>query len=157
MIDSLNLLINQLSTELSNSKKLIDVQYCLEEYNGDDWQQYIKFDDEKYHRQLIYHSDSFDLVIICWKYQQKSQIHDHPDQGCLMKILNGKLLENTYNNDKQLTYLSSIILEKDAIGYKTGNCILHDIHCLEDTVSLHIYSPGGYQAHYYLNENSLQK
>jgi len=149
MVDSLNTLYTQLSSNVKTDTQLIDVKDHLKKYNATDWKNYVKFNDNMYNRELVSHNDLFDILVISWKKGQKSKIHDHPNQGCLMKILTGKLLENTYINTTPMTHISATLLLENDIGYKEGNQILHDISAIEDSVSLHIYSPSGYQPHYY--------
>ena len=43
-------------------------------------------------------NELFEIIIISWNYNQKSPIHNHPENGCLMKILKGSLTEEKYNN-----------------------------------------------------------
>jgi cysteine dioxygenase len=145
----MNIMIKDLSELLATKQSLINVVDTLEQYMSHDWKQYVNFTDDNYHRELVYHCDAFDLVVISWVKGQKTPIHDHPDQGCLMKVLQGLLVEKSYENDGWLTYLSTRRLEEGQIGYKEGNQVLHDIHALENSVSIHIYSPGGYQVQYF--------
>lgn len=35
-------------------------------------------------------------MILCWKPDQESPIHDHPDSQCIMKILQGEVFEDLY-------------------------------------------------------------
>lgn len=99
----------------------------------------IIFCEKNYVRNLIYTNDQFDIYCICWKRGQKSKIHSHPQNGCLMKILSGKLKECKFNNK-----LEKIVEKELSINdceYMEGNKYLHDIEALMDTISLHIYSP----------------
>jgi predicted metal-dependent enzyme (double-stranded beta helix superfamily) len=149
---TLKYLYDEICNRLIKDNKLCSVRDILEKYNSLDWKEYVKINNDTYNKHLVYHTDLFDIFIITWKAGQRSKIHDHPNHGCLMKILDGHLSENLYNidksktKDKELEYLSSIDLRTNAIGYKEGCCIVHDISALVDSVSIHIYSPGCYKA-----------
>ena len=149
-INNLETLCLQLKCTLINEKiKLIDVLSILDNYEGSDWKEFIKFNDHTYNRIPIYTSPQFDIFIICWRKGQKSQIHDHPQRGCLMKLLAGELFENIYTTADLSVSISSLKMEAGQIGYIENNQILHEIYSIKDSVSLHIYSPGGYITKYY--------
>lgn len=102
---------------------------------------------KNYEKYYLFENDKLSLVLIKWNKDSFTKIHDHPDKGCIMRILQGKLKEETYS--LRLNLVSTNILTEDKIGYKKGNRILHKIIALEDSVSLHVYIPGFYKANYY--------
>ena len=77
---------------------------------------------KNYTKNLLYRSDLFEIYVICWNPNKNTPIHNHPENGCLMKILNGVLVEYEYNKQLNLTK-KNIILEDDVkyidnvIGY----------------------------------------
>jgi cysteine dioxygenase len=105
---------------------------------------FIKFSDEKYNRIRLdnYCTDKFEFIIICWNKGQESQIHDHPENGCILKILSGKILEEVY--DDNLNLIKNNYLTKDDISYREKDKITHKIIPLEESISLHIYSAPNY-------------
>ncbi len=52
---------------------------------------YLYFSEEHYTRNLICHTDLFDLIAICWESGQKSAIHNHTNQRCWMGIAYGRV------------------------------------------------------------------
>ncbi|AUL78989.3 I cysteine dioxygenase [Tupanvirus soda lake] len=148
-INTLDSLCNELLSEFKTNKPLENLKHILERYNGNDWSDYVKYNNNTYHKKLLFQTPYFDMYIICWKQSQQTKIHDHPSNGCLMKVLKGKLIEDLYKNNDDLSYVKSNILEKNKIGYRIDNIILHQISAPCDSVSLHIYSPKGYQPKYY--------
>jgi len=54
-------------------------------------QPYLYFSPAKYTRNLIRHTDLFDLIAICWEIGQKSAIHNHTNQRCWMGIVHGRV------------------------------------------------------------------
>lgn len=107
-----------------------------------DYGPYISFSDVNYKRNLLCSSDNVDIYIICWKNKQESKIHDHPENGCVMYILNGQLKEDVYEFDeykKTVNYKNSRTLKETNSSYNSGQHILHKISAEMDTISLHIY------------------
>ena len=100
-----------------------------------------------YYKYKIYSSELFDIFIIDWKKTSCSRIHDHPKKGCIMKILDGYLIEEIYDNN--LSLISFDTLKTNNIAYKIGKTVLHKIICREDTISFHVYIPGQYVTNYY--------
>tara|TARA_Y100000780_G_C13621221_1_gene392618 strand:- start:263 stop:718 length:456 start_codon:yes stop_codon:yes gene_type:complete len=144
-------LINDLKINLSKDIKLETVKNLLEKYQNIDWKKYCSFNDLNYKRNLIHRDKLFDIYLICWNTKQFSPIHDHPKNGCLLKILDGELKEELYNftNDK-LVKIKTNILKKNNISYLEHNKVLHKIINFNNkTVSLHIYSPTNYKPNKY--------
>ena len=140
----------------SNKKQLKDFEYLLEDYNENDFYDYIPKDylldtDSIYKRIKIkeFSNDNFEFIIIIWNPNSKTKIHDHPEKGCLIKILDGVLEEERY--DTQLKYLAYFKLNKNSTSYNESNEILHKIsnNTNSHSISLHIYSPSNYIANYY--------
>lgn len=151
---SINELEQQLFAEINNGKTLSQLHNVLKQYVGCDWKNYVQFSDTKYNRIKISPSISenkiFEIVIICWKKNQQSQIHDHPENGCLLKLLSGKIEETKYINHKNsLISTNTSIFHLNNTSYLCGKMGLHSIKALEDSVSIHIYSPINYIPTYY--------
>ena len=100
-----------------------------------------------YEKYYLFENKSFSLVLIKWNLNSSTKIHDHPEKGCIMRVLKGTLKEESYS--LRLNLISTNILTEDKLGYKKGKRILHKIIALEDSISLHIYIPGFYKANYY--------
>ena len=145
-------LFNEITKNLKDDNKLENLKNILESYKGDDWKQYVKYDNENYHRKLVWRNDIIDLFIISWHINQESKIHNHPESGCLLKCLEGELNEELYINENDtVKYLKTNIILKENVGYKVGNKILHKIKSSNLSVSLHIYSPPKFNTVYYKN------
>lgn|GEM_PF-5165039 len=71
----------------------IDLSRCdhvLARYNGEDRKDKISFSDQHYTRYPIPMPegvDDFDMYVIGREKNQMSDIHDHADNGCIMKFL----------------------------------------------------------------------
>ena len=112
----------------------------------------LNYCDKYYTRNLLYSDKQFDIYCIHWRKGHKSKIHSHPKNGCLMKIISGKLKECRYNND--IDKISERELNKNECGYMEGNDILHDIEAIDDTISIHIYSPPKFIPQIYAQKNN---
>ena len=143
----LRTLFSIINNKVKNNHKLKDLKNIIEEYDGSDWKQYSLFCDDKYHRNTIYSNDQIELIIISWNNNQISGIHDHPKNGCLMKILQGELDEYIYENNNKLNLVNIRNCKEESIGYQEGTSGLHNIVNKDNqTVSLHIYSPPNYKS-----------
>ena len=149
MFTDLNISI---ARHLQEFNKLSGLEGALESYDEEDWRDKVRFKKESYNRILLSRQDRYEIYLLCWKKNQKSHIHDHPENGCLLKVLNGALEERRFNVDpldKTVKIISTKILDKDSISYLEGDQIVHQIWALEDSVTLHIYSPPGHHYNSY--------
>lgn len=144
-------LIHEIVSNIKANNKLKDMECLLENYNENDWKQYIKFIDPKYTRNVVYRDDLIEVILICWNSEAKSEIHDHPDKGCLFKILQGNLTEVVYDKDNNdFVIKEAKNLSSNKISYQEGKNGLHQIiNGNEKTISLHIYSPPNYKPCFY--------
>ena len=92
---------------------------------------YIK-NPELYQKKIIYKNDDYELVLINWEKGAYTSYHNHPENGCVLKVLDGKLYE--INDSK------SLVLNKNDVNFKFKNDY-HRIIALEKSYSLHYYSP----------------
>lgn len=108
--------------------------------------------DNEYVRELVYREDRFEIYIIRWAPGSKSKIHDHSEQGCVMKLLTGTLVETRFDSES-LETLDSIIHTAD-----TQASFIHNsnaVHSVENqstdsrALSVHIYAPPNYVAQTY--------
>lgn len=130
-----------------------DIKYLspvLSRYCGNDWKKYIKIDKDKYNRHKVplKNNKYFDIYILTWYKYQNSEIHDHSENGCLLKILDGTLYEHVYS--KNLSYKEKNEMNKNDISYMDNSIGYHKIINSSEniTYSLHIYSPPNYKTKY---------
>lgn len=125
----------------------------LERYEGEDWIPLVEYDDKTYCRKKLesYSNDRFEFILISWNPNQSSPIHDHPESGCLLKILKGELVEEIYDRSDELNHLTTNKLQTSSVSYMESNRILHRIvnETNTPTISLHIYSPPNYNCKCY--------
>lgn len=143
-------IINFLKDNQKVSLNSSELHNILNKYTDNDWERYESFDKSHYKKNLVFRNNNFEIFIICWNSKQGSKIHDHSDNGCILKILKGKLTEYKYNtNNLELKELSC--LPKDTLSYIDNEIGYHKIinDTKFETVSLHIYSPPNYQGNIY--------
>jgi hypothetical protein len=127
-----------------------EVKDILNQYDGDDWVLYVNECSNSYNRELIYSSPEYDLVIITWCKNQGCKIHNHPENGCTVKILQNNITEELYEAEtlklcKSATYKKDEVMYiDDTIGYHRM-CNKYDEPC----VSLHVYAPGKYKPKFF--------
>jgi hypothetical protein len=144
-IKDLDELIYDLTLNLDDSINILssyDSRQLIKYYPSDE-----EFNNHKntygYYKKLIHSNDKFDLYLIFWYPYACSPIHDHPEQGCVLKLLSGKLIEEVFiNNNNIINFDHRNIISINDINNRYGNKILHKIINLDDfSVSLHLYYP----------------
>ena len=104
-----------------------------------------------YKKSLLYTNKelNFDIFEIVWYPHSETLIHDHADNGCLLRLMKGSLVEIKYNND--LIPKNKIYLQKENSSYIDNHIGLHKIQNPNDeiAISYHLYSPSGYKTKYY--------
>jgi hypothetical protein len=126
------------------------IKDTLKLYDTEDWKIYVKKCESTYHRKLLYSSPEYDLVIITWCKDQGCAIHNHPENGCTVKILQNHITEELYDADT-LKLCKSSTYEKDDIMYIDDTIGYHRMcnKCDEPCVSLHVYAPGKYKPKFF--------
>ena len=140
--------LKQLSTSLYSfflKNQFKTIQNCtsiLNQYQGNDWKNHIEFKSKKYLKHIIYRDEilNYEIILICWDKYSQSSIHLHPKYGCVMKVLQGNLLEKRYDS-KHILLSKHIIKSNSKTSYIHDDIGCHQIISQEDTVSLHVYSP----------------
>lgn len=141
--------IQKLINEIKTIQTFSEVKNILLKYKGDDWKKYVKINNEIYHKEKIFENDKLDIYILTWDINQESKIHDHAKNGCWLKMLQGNLKENIY--DENLKFLFQKNLNENDIGFMHNNMGYHNIQNNENkiAVSLHVYSPPNHFTKYY--------
>jgi cysteine dioxygenase len=123
----------------SPNTKLIQYLPLMKKYEFSNFNSFIKTDNSNYCRNTIFRNDQFEILILSWLPGQKTSIHYHPNNGCLMKILKGQLHETKFTNN---AVIEEIYKQNDTsyIHNDIGKHIIYN-NSKDLTVSLHIYSP----------------
>tara|TARA_B110000977_G_C10940487_1_gene440694 strand:+ start:145 stop:588 length:444 start_codon:yes stop_codon:yes gene_type:complete len=125
-------------------KQMFQLKYYLQN-DIIEYKQYVKFNDDHYSKQLVYKNYSFEAYVICWKPGQSSNIHSHPKNGCIMKVLEGTLREERYGT---ISITEKICKKNDILFIRdTDQHVIENISDTKPLITLHIYSPPGFYKH----------
>ena len=148
LINTLKILtekIKEVYEKYPPEKITMQIYLLLVYYNGIDWQKYVKIS-KTYNREVIHSCDEFDLVIITWDSNHECPIHNHPKNGCHVKLLEGTITEERYDMET-LEKIQTKEYMRDSIFYIDDSIAYHKM-CNKNNhkcVSLHVYSPGKYK------------
>lgn len=92
-------------------------------------------------RHVLFSSSTLEVVLIHWKPGKASDIHGHPDGGCLFKLLFGKLEELRYTPEQSPRLLGFNSYRSGRMAYIDNRMAYHQIGNPygSSAVSLHIY------------------
>ncbi len=148
---NLGYLVSRLrNVNFSRSQKLFKYESILKSYKSSDWNNFLnpKYINQ-FQKNLVHRDQQFEIYLINWPYEYAGGIHNHSENGCLLKILKGGLRENIYHTNLDLLeskekYAPDISYLDDSIGY-------HSIRNINTTnsISLHIYSPTYHTTQYF--------
>ena len=126
----------------------------------EDWTLYALNDSSMHYTRNLIATDHANntLLLLCWNPGRHSAIHDHPCDGCWMKVLQGQIQECRYRPEGDNQRLvctqdttqtrNDILYIEDSIGFhKVGNP-----HPTETAYTLHLYSPLIQSCKIWLNE-----
>lgn len=162
MIRSLFNLTQKINSHILNlhPKKEFDlreVKPYLEKYTGNDWYDYkvkhsplpttecinnymkIPIVFNELENQKL--KDLYGMYLVVWNPFCETSIHNHPEGGCLMKVLDGKIIQHKFSNNEMLKCADN--LNCGDISYINDNIGLHRIvnNTMKYAYSLHLYSP----------------
>lgn len=116
------------------------------------------FREDNYSREIIYQVRDFDVVLIGWLPEQKSPIHNHPTNGCLVYPIQGQLFEERFCG--QLNPISQSTIGVGEYSYIDNGICVHRLGNASDSkpaISVHIYSPSNFVATIFNSEESQAK
>ena len=138
-----------ITPEEIDTKKVMNI---LTKYDNEteDWAKYALHDGVlNYTRNAVADiNGNANLLVLVWKPNSGSPIHDHAHAHCCMKILKGKLKESLYEMPKEKGDIMKPVKETDMkkglVGYISDDIGLHKMTnslSEEYAVSLHLYTP----------------
>ena len=142
-------LFNTFEIELDNSNvSLYSLIPIAEEYRDEDWNNYVTFSDVGYQKKIVHRGYNVEILVISWKKGQRSKVHNHPENGCILLVRKGVLREKRYRIDTMCPDKETELGVGD-VSYIDNREWYHAIEALEDSVSIHIYSPPNYHPTYF--------
>lgn len=155
MINSLDNLADAIN--LNKSSPFINNINIVQQYSGDDWKKYINHNiintpfPSYFKKKVDIPYDWFEFYIISWGPHSKTFIHDHAINGCILKLLDGLLIENIYSSiDDDSSLINTKNITNNMTGFMTNDIGFHSIQNNNNniSVSLHIYSPINHKTRY---------
>lgn len=118
--------------------QFLPILQMMQDLDPDQVKRFIK---NRETRHVLLSNDRFELVLIHWKPGKASDIHGHPEGGCLFKLLQGKLEELRYTPDSKRNLMSTSSLRKGDIAYIDDRIAYHQVGNPygSSAISLHVY------------------
>lgn len=101
------------------------------------------WNEDFYTRNLIKRCNKYELIFLCWLPGQISPIHDHANQSCWVKILQGDCEEKLYqlSNDNKLKLIKTSKVSAGQQAYIHDDIALHSLQNIGDNkmIGIHLY------------------
>lgn len=99
-----------LSFDRGTDNDPISTLYKRLDLKKEDWERYALFEPSKnYTRNLIStDNETFTLILMCWNSGKESPIHDHPCDGCWMRVCEGSVQEKRYVREETTDTLECV-------------------------------------------------
>ncbi len=113
-----------------------------------DWdivEPYLRFNPERYTRNLMHAGDYYHALILCWQNGQRSPIHDHRGSACCVRVLKGTGVETKFETTPNGLVVPTTTSElPEGAVCSSLDSDTHQISNLQaegDLVTMHLYSP----------------
>jgi cysteine dioxygenase len=121
----------------------------------------LGFDESCYRRTVIHARPHFQVLVLCWRSEQRSPIHDHCGSNCVVRVIEGRAIETRFARSA-CGLLVPIWSHEHIAGAvaASGGEEIHQMGNFEpegcDLITLHVYSPPPSQWRFYrLGETTL--
>jgi cysteine dioxygenase len=148
---------------LANETAFSSISFAISrvELSSSELENFALFDCSRgYTRNLIATDHkSFTLLLLCWTPGKFSPIHDHPCDGCWMKVLEGQVQEYRYKEsdvDGSMECIQDMTCRSGQVLYIEDSMGLHKVgnpSATERAVTLHVYSPPFAECKIWLDED----
>lgn len=134
-------ILNNIEHNIKNKYTLYSCKSLLKNYTENYIQPFHNIPNNNYGYKKIplYFSNHISAYIIKWDSLSKSPLHAHPNNGCLMKVLQNSIHEIKIDSDR---VISSLTHNENDITYIEGSTIQHVMmnETQYPTTTLHIYA-----------------
>ena len=138
-------LYKQIDQKLKKTFTVLSCKDLITNYDFDIKKEYFDVTRRKYNKKIIYKNDLFEIILIKWDKDSETPIHSHPKNGCLLKLIKGKLLEEKYiETNEGLRLFVSNNLKIGETNFMHDIIGQHKIIAVEESYSIHLYSPPGF-------------
>ncbi len=90
-------------------------------------------------RQVMFHNDQFELVLMTWGIGSSSPIHGHGGSQCYMHVLSGELIETRYRPYEAIP-VHEAKLTDGSVSHINDLACFHKLSSNTGAVSLHLYA-----------------
>tara|TARA_B110000908_G_C10254981_1_gene454766 strand:- start:1066 stop:1494 length:429 start_codon:yes stop_codon:yes gene_type:complete len=90
-----------------------------------------------YNRNSLFNNDMFEIILLVWDEDSVTPLHNHPDNGCILILLEGDLKEKIINSYMTIHHK----IKPGKYSYIDNNIGKHVIKAIKKSLSIHIYSP----------------
>jgi len=126
------------------------------------WQQYAHHDETKNYTRNLVATDGtrYTFLLLCWNPGRASPIHDHPCDGCWMRVLQGTVQERRFRTNHEtdaMECISDEFYQESQMAYIADFMGYHMIANPSKTVpavTLHLYCPPFNSCKIWLDPNS---
>ncbi len=96
-----------------------------------------------YSKKRLFFNKKYEIIFITWGKNCESPIHYHPNNGCLLIVLYGDLIEERYNDKDEILDSPPNFLKSGNISYIHDDIGKHKMinKNNHNVYTLHIYSP----------------
>ncbi len=144
----MRMLVQRVEQTLQRDARGTEVARLLESYaqSQADWRDFAHFQPDCYARNLVRGCELFELLVICWRGDQASPIHDHQGQRCWMAVLEGSIRETQFQlpgaGERGLKPGPERVFRPGSVGFISDEIALHEIAPADErsAVTLHLYS-----------------
>ncbi len=107
-------------------------------------QPYISWNDKRYTRNCIARDDYFELILLCWEKGQRTPIHNHDEQECWVKVIQGDFAESFYAYEPltdSMKYVGTDIVAQHEVTSIEDQALYHSLENINRgrSMSLHLY------------------
>ena len=106
-------------------------------------QQYIRFSEQRYARNLLANGPQFYALVMCWRPGQASPIHDHRGASCAVRVIEGVATETSFRRTVDGLVETGVTSMQAGEVCGSFDDDIHEIrnNGVANLVTLHIYSP----------------
>ncbi|MBA5762959.1 cysteine dioxygenase family protein [Vibrio sp. 404] len=138
--------LKELIEKLSACRDISSIKSHLSntDIGASDVADYVRFENGGYSRNRVIKTDRFEVLVLCWKPEQKSKIHNHAGSVCAFKVIKGALKNTNFVQEGGKVFLTSANkLSLSQYIVLSGVDNFHEIanDYAENAVSIHFYSP----------------
>lgn len=113
------------------------LQIPKQEFNS-----YAQFSDDTYTRICLDKTNQHELLLLCWKEGQETDIHSHDGEECWVYLAEGKFREKRFSGSAEDLHLTDDVqMKKSGISYMNDEMGYHSLHNIEkgQSMTLHLY------------------